>query len=176
MSQRTVLNGPDIDRALKRIAHEILEANEGPDNLVLLGIPTRGVHLAKRISKLLEEIEPNYSSAVGTLDITMYRDDMASASRQIQETLLPQSGIAGKVVILVDDVLYSGRTVRAALDALIDFGRPSQVKLAVLVDRGHRELPIRPDFVGKNLPTSKSERVTVQLAEVDELDQVVIGE
>ena len=176
MSQRTVLNGPDIDRALKRIAHEILEANEGPDNLVLLGIPTRGVHLAKRISKLLEEIEPNYSAAVGTLDITMYRDDMASASRQIQETLLPQSGIAGKVVILVDDVLYSGRTVRAALDALIDFGRPSQVKLAVLVDRGHRELPIRPDFVGKNLPTSKSERVTVQLAEVDELDQVVIGE
>ena len=176
MSQRTVLNGPDIDRALKRIAHEILEANEGPDNLVLLGIPTRGVHLAKRISELLQDIDPNYVAAVGTLDITMYRDDMASAQRQIQETLLPASGIAGKVVVLVDDVLYSGRTVRAALDALIDFGRPSQVKLAVLVDRGHRELPIRPDFVGKNLPTSKTERVTVQLVETDSVDQVVIGE
>jgi pyrimidine operon attenuation protein / uracil phosphoribosyltransferase len=176
MSQRTVLNGPDIDRALKRIAHEILEANEGPDNLVLLGIPTRGVHLAKRISELLQDIDPNYVAAVGALDITMYRDDMASAQRQIQETLLPASGIADKVVVLVDDVLYSGRTVRAALDALIDFGRPSQVKLAVLVDRGHRELPIRPDFVGKNLPTSKTERVTVQLVETDSVDQVVIGE
>lgn len=176
MSQRTVLSGADIDRALKRIAHEILEANEGADDLVILGIPTRGVHLANRISDLLVSIDAKYEKSVGTLDITMYRDDMASAQREIHETLIPDSGIAGKVVVLVDDVLYSGRTVRAALDALIDFGRPSQVKLAVLVDRGHRELPIRPDFVGKNLPTSKSERVTVQLAEVDGVDQVVIGE
>ncbi len=175
MSQRAVLDGPDILRALRRISHEILEANEGPENLVILGIPTRGVELAKRIVEILEAIEPNQSIEFGILDITMYRDDLVNAEREILETRLPISGIDNKVVVLVDDVLFSGRTVRAALDALTGYGRPKQVKLAVLVDRGHRELPIRPDFVGKNLPTSVAERVSVQLLGSDGIDQVVIS-
>lgn len=175
MSQRVVLDGPDILRALRRISHEILEANEGPENLVILGIPTRGVELAKRIVEILEAIEPNQSIEFGILDITMYRDDLVNAEREILETRLPISGIDNKVVVLVDDVLFSGRTVRAALDALTGYGRPKQVKLAVLVDRGHRELPIRPDFVGKNLPTSVAERVSVQLLGSDGIDQVVIS-
>lgn len=176
MNSRVVLDAPDIDRALKRISHEILEANEGSQDLVLMGIPTRGIALANRIGSMLQSIDPNFEGQVGTLDITLYRDDLSNQERQIQATTIPSGGIEGKVVVLVDDVLFSGRTVRAALDALTEFGRPKQVKLAVMVDRGHRELPIRPDFVGKNLPTAKTERVSVQLAEVDGVDQVVIGE
>jgi pyrimidine operon attenuation protein/uracil phosphoribosyltransferase len=176
MQERVVLDSPDIDRALKRIAHEILEANEGPNGLVLLGIPTRGKQLAERINALLTQIEPDYQPNLGVLDITMYRDDVASAERKIHQTLIPECGITDKVVVLVDDVLFSGRTVRAALDALTDLGRPRQVKLAVLVDRGHRELPIRPDFVGKNLPTAMTERVRVLLSQTDGVDQVVISQ
>jgi pyrimidine operon attenuation protein/uracil phosphoribosyltransferase len=175
MNHRVVLSSQDIQRALKRIAHEILEANEGSRDLVLLGIPTRGVPLANRLTAILREIEPGYQGELGTLDITMYRDDLSNQEREIKATLLPATGITDKVVVLVDDVLFSGRTIRAALDALSDFGRPRQVKLAALIDRGHRELPIRPDFVGKNIPTAKSERVTVQLVEHDDIDQVVIG-
>jgi pyrimidine operon attenuation protein/uracil phosphoribosyltransferase len=175
LSNRAVLDGPDILRALRRISHEILEANEGPENLVILGIPTRGVELARRVVEILQAIEPNQIIEFGILDITMYRDDSAKAEREILESSLPVSGIDDKVVVLVDDVLFSGRTVRAALDALTSYGRPKQVKLAVLVDRGHRELPIRPDFVGKNLPTSVTERVSVQLMGSDGIDQVVIS-
>jgi pyrimidine operon attenuation protein/uracil phosphoribosyltransferase len=176
MQERVVLDSPDIDRALKRIAHEILEANEGPSDIVLLGIPTRGKRLAERINALLTQIDPDYQPNLGVLDITMYRDDAASAERKIHQTLIPECGITDKVVVLVDDVLFSGRTVRAALDALTDLGRPRQVKLAVLVDRGHRELPIRPDFVGKNLPTAMTERVRVLLSQTDGVDQVVISQ
>lgn len=176
MTSRVVLDGPDIDRALKRISHEILEANEGSEDLVLLGIPTRGIAIAQRIAEILKSIEPSFDGQSGSLDITMYRDDLAGNQRAIGKTEIPASGIDGKVVVLVDDVLFSGRTVRAALDALVEFGRPRQVKLAVLVDRGHRELPIRPDFVGKNLPTAKAERVSVKIAQVDGIDQVVISE
>lgn len=175
MTSRVVLDAPDIDRALKRISHEILEANEGSRDLVLLGIPTRGVALAQRLAAMLHSIDPSFARQVGVLDITMFRDDLASQERPIRATELPAGGIDNKVVVLVDDVLFSGRTVRAALDAVTEFGRPKQVKLAVMVDRGHRELPIRPDFVGKNLPTAKTERVSVQLTEVDGVDQVVIG-
>ena len=175
MTNRAVLDGPDILRALRRISHEILEANEGPQNLVILGIPTRGVELARRIVEILQAIEPNQVIEFGILDITMYRDDLVKAEREILESSLPVSGIDDKVVVLVDDVLFSGRTVRAALDALTSYGRPKQVKLAVLVDRGHRQLPIRPDFVGKNLPTSIAERVSVQLQGSDGIDQVVIS-
>jgi len=175
LSGRVVLDGPDILRALKRISHEILEANEGAKNLLILGIHTRGVELANRIVEILQEIEPNQKIESGVLDITMYRDDLAKTESEILESSLPVSGVDGKVVVLVDDVLFSGRTVRAALDAVTSYGRPTQVKLAVLVDRGHRELPIRPDFVGKNLPTSTTERVSVQLTNTDGVDQVVIS-
>jgi pyrimidine operon attenuation protein/uracil phosphoribosyltransferase len=174
MPLRTVLDSSDITRAVKRISHEILESNSGPMDLVILGIPTRGIELAERIDAALAEIDPAYRSSLGVLDITMYRDDGLNAERDIKPTQIPTSGIDDKVVVLVDDVLYSGRTVRAALDALLDIGRPRQVKLAVLVDRGHRELPIRPDFVGKNLPTSAQERVNVMLSRTDGEDQVVI--
>ena len=174
MSQRVVLDGADIDRALKRISHEVLEANEGAKDIVLLGIPTRGKHLAQRVARILASIDPAFENQVGVLDITMYRDDATSTERVIRTTEIPDGGINDKVVVLVDDVLFSGRTVRAALDAITDYGRPRQVKLAVLVDRGHRELPIRADFVGKNLPTAKTERVKVQLSESDQVDQVVI--
>jgi pyrimidine operon attenuation protein/uracil phosphoribosyltransferase len=153
-----------------------LETNEGHESLILLGIPTRGVQLANRIAAILSQIEPGCQTAAGVLDITMYRDDLARAERKMTPTDIPGSSLDGKVVVLVDDVLFSGRTVRAALDAITDIGRPRQVKLAVLADRGHRELPIRPDFVGKNLPTSTKERVSVQLNETDGIDQVVIGE
>ena len=176
MSQRVVLDASDIERCLKRIAHEILEANEGHTDQIILGIPTRGIHLANRIAKIISLIEPDYQLAAGSLDITMYRDDLVSKERKIAPTQIPTSGLDGKVVVLVDDVLFSGRTVRAALDAITDIGRPRQVKLAVLADRGHRELPIRPDFVGKNLPTSTKERVSVLLSETDGEDKVVIGE
>jgi pyrimidine operon attenuation protein/uracil phosphoribosyltransferase len=170
-----VLTAADISRALTRIAHEIVERNKGAHDLVLLGIPTRGVPLATRLAERLAAIEgtpadgaPDPHAIVGELDVTMYRDDLhRHPTRTIGATRLPASGIDGKVVVLVDDVLYSGRTIRAALDAISDLGRPRAVQLAALVDRGHRELPIRPDFVGKNLPTSTSERVSVRLAEID---------
>jgi pyrimidine operon attenuation protein / uracil phosphoribosyltransferase len=172
-----VLGGPEIARALTRIAHEILERNRGGADLVLLGIPTRGVPLAQRLAAKLAEVEPalEADSLVGSIDVTMYRDDLAQhPTRTIGATDLPGAGIDGKVVVLVDDVLFSGRTIRAALDAISDLGRPRAVQLAALVDRGHRELPIRADFVGKNLPTSTTERVRVLLSETDGRDAVLI--
>jgi pyrimidine operon attenuation protein/uracil phosphoribosyltransferase len=171
---RTVLEAGEISRALTRIAHEVLERNKGADDLVLLGIPTRGVALATRLAARLEEIE-HRAVPVGSLDVTMYRDDLRrQPTRSIAHTDVPDGGVDDKVVVLVDDVLFSGRTIRAALDALSDLGRPRAVRLAVLVDRGHRELPIRADHVGKNLPTSLLERVRVSLAEVDGRDEVRI--
>ena len=180
MSARTVLHEADIARALTRISHEILESNKGPEGLVLLGIPTRGVALANRIGGLVAEIAAAELSGagipVGALDVTMYRDDLRrNPTRTPQPTQIPPGGIDGRVVVLVDDVLFSGRSIRAALDALQDIGRPAVVRLATLVDRGHRELPIRPDFVGKNLPSSREERVNVRLAEIDGIDEVTIG-
>ena len=172
---RVVLTKPDIDRALTRIAHEIVESQRGRFGLIFLGIPTRGVHLARRLARLVADIEPQ-DVQVGTLDVTMYRDDLATQStRATVVTEIPASGVDGSTVILVDDVLFSGRTARAALDAITALGRPDVVRFAVLVDRGHRELPIRADFVGKNLPTSTSERVNVSIAEVDDLDEVSIA-
>nr|WP_259310425.1 bifunctional pyr operon transcriptional regulator/uracil phosphoribosyltransferase PyrR [Cellulomonas sp. P24] len=172
-----VLGPLEIGRALTRIAHEILERNKGAAELVLLGIPTRGLPLAHRLAARLAEVEPTVDPAalVGSLDITMYRDDLRRhPTRTIGATVLPPGGIDGRVVVLVDDVLFSGRTIRAALDALNDLGRPRVVQLAALVDRGHRELPIRPDYVGKNLPTSTAERVRVLLTETDGTDAVLI--
>ena len=175
MRTRTVLQQDDIQRALTRIAHEILEANRGASDLVLLGIPTRGVLLAERLAATLEKLEPG-SAAVGSLDVTMYRDNLAAQpTRTPHPTRIPAGGIDGKTVVLVDDVLYSGRTIRSALDALNDHGRPRAVRLAVLVDRGHRELPIRADYVGKNLPTSTTERINVHLAETDGDDLIAIS-
>ncbi|WP_062133668.1 bifunctional pyr operon transcriptional regulator/uracil phosphoribosyltransferase PyrR [Demequina aestuarii] len=174
----TVLGAPDIARALTRIAHEILERNEGHDSLVLLGIPTRGVPLAHRLAARIGDVEPGFdaSARAGALDITMYRDDLhRQPTRAIGETTLPTMGLDDRTVVLVDDVFHTGRTIRAALDAIKDLGRPRAVQLAVLVDRGHRELPIRADFVGKNLPTAKSERVDVHLTEVDGNDEVLIS-
>lgn len=173
-----VLSEAEISRALTRIAHEILERNKGGKDLVLLGIVTRGVPLAQRLAQRLAQVEPGLEAAAmfGYLDVTMYRDDLHKhPPRAIGRTQLPPAGIDGKVVVLVDDVLFSGRTIRAALDALQDLGRPAAVQLAALVDRGHRELPIRPDFVGKNLPTSLSERVSVQMTEYDGKDGVYIS-
>jgi pyrimidine operon attenuation protein/uracil phosphoribosyltransferase len=168
------LQHADITRALTRISHEILESNRGGADLVVLGIPTRGVVLAQRISGILDSIEPG-SGVAGALDVTMYRDDLSkNPTRAPSPTTIPAGGIDGKTVVLVDDVLYSGRTIRAALDALSDLGRPRAVRLAVLVDRGHRELPIRADFVGKNLPTSAGERIFVKLTEVDGNDEVTV--
>jgi len=173
---RVVLDDADIGRAVRRIAHEIVEKARGAEDLILLGIPTRGVALAHRIAESVETIEGS-EVPVGALDITLYRDDLRlRPARALEPTVIPPGGIDGKVVVLVDDVLYSGRTVRAALDALNDLGRPSAVRLAVLVDRGHRELPIRPDYVGKNLPTSLDEQVRVEVSEVDGADRVVIWE
>jgi pyrimidine operon attenuation protein/uracil phosphoribosyltransferase len=172
-----VLGEQDVARALTRIAHEILERNKGGDDLVVLGIPTRGVPLAHRLAERLAAVEPGLvaEQIVGSLDVTMYRDDLAQhPTRTIGATSVPAGGIDGKVVVLVDDVLYSGRTIRAALDALNDLGRPRAVQLAALVDRGHRELPIRADFVGKNLPTSTVERVRVLMAETDGRTAVLI--
>jgi pyrimidine operon attenuation protein / uracil phosphoribosyltransferase len=171
---RTVLDARDITRALTRIAHEILERNRGADDLVLLGIPSRGVPLAERIAERMASVE-GVSVPVGSLDVTMYRDDLRlKPARTLMPTDIPPGCIDGKIVVLVDDVLYSGRTIRAALDALTEVGRPQGVQLAVLVDRGHRELPIRADFVGKNLPTSLAERVRVSLEAIDGVDSVSI--
>ncbi|PZU47467.1 MAG: bifunctional pyr operon transcriptional regulator/uracil phosphoribosyltransferase PyrR [Arsenicicoccus sp.] len=172
---REVLTPDDIQRALKRIAHEILEGNKGPDDLVLLGIPTRGVPLAHRLAASIAAVE-GAEVPTGSLDITMYRDDLRTQPTRAPEPMkVPAGGVDGKVVVLVDDVLYSGRTVRAALDSLADLGRPAVVRLAVLVDRGHRDLPIRADYVGKNLPTSRSERVMVRLADEDGTEGVWIA-
>src|SRR5690606_28447186 len=174
MPARVVLQQADIQRALRRMSHEILESNHGGSDLVLLGIPTRGVMLAERIGAHLDALEPG-SGQVGALDVTMYRDDLdRHPTRTPQPTRVPAGGVDGKTVVLVDDVLYSGRTIRAALDAIGDLGRPRAVRLAVLVDRGHRELPIRADFVGKNLPTALAERIYVRLAEIDGEDAVAI--
>ncbi|MDG2496939.1 MAG: bifunctional pyr operon transcriptional regulator/uracil phosphoribosyltransferase PyrR [Aquiluna sp.] len=174
MTKRSVLNASDIDRALKRIAHEIVEANSGIENLILLGIPTRGVDLADRLAEHLSNISDGQTVLPGVLDITLFRDDLATLGRAVSPSRIPTAGIEDKVVVIVDDVLFSGRTVRAALDAIASIGRPRQVKLAVLVDRGHRQLPIRPDFVGKNLPTSIQERVFVRLQATEGVDEVVI--
>jgi len=171
---RIVLTKPDIDRALTRIGHEIVESQRGRSGLVFLGIPTRGVFLARRLAEIVAVIEPQ-DIAVGTLDVTMYRDDIQQKpTRATSPTDIPAAGIDGTTVILVDDVLYSGRTVRAALDAITALGRPDVVRFAVLVDRGHRELPIRADFVGKNLPSAVDERVNVGLIEIDGTDEVSI--
>lgn len=172
---RPVLEAPDIARALTRIAHEIVERAKGADDVVLLGIPTRGVHLARRLADKLEGIT-GQKMAIGSLDTTMYRDDLRlKPARTLARTEIPAAGVDGRLVVLVDDVLFSGRTIRAALDALGDIGRPRAVQLAVLVDRGHRELPIRADYVGKNIPTSLRETVRVQLAEEDGRDTVLLG-
>ncbi|GAA2146072.1 bifunctional pyr operon transcriptional regulator/uracil phosphoribosyltransferase PyrR [Actinomadura napierensis] len=172
---KAVLEGPDIRRALTRIAHEILERTKGGHDVLLLGIQTRGVTLAERLAGLLHDVEGR-PVPWGSLDVTMYRDDLRMRpARALGRTELPSDGIDDRVVVLVDDVLFSGRTVRAALDALNDLGRPRAVQLAVLVDRGHRELPIRADYVGKNLPTSMRENVKVLLAENDGRDAVLLG-
>src|SRR5215467_922766 len=171
---KPVLGRDEIRRALTRIGHEILERTDGARDVVLLGIPTRGVPLARRLAAQLAQTE-GVNVPCGSLDITLYRDDLRlRPARALGHTDVPDSGIDGMVVVLVDDVLYSGRTVRAALDALGDIGRPRAVQLAVLVDRGHRELPIRPDYVGKNIPTSQREAVRVLLAEVDGEDSVTL--
>ena len=172
-----VLDEQAISRALTRIAHEIIEKNKGIENCVLVGIKTRGIYLANRLAERIEQIEGK-PIGIGELDITIYRDDLSK--KTMIEPLVKGSDIpvdiTDKTVILVDDVLYTGRTVRAAMDALIDIGRPSQIQLAVLVDRGHRELPIRADYVGKNIPTSKCEKISVMLVEKDGNDQVSILE
>jgi pyrimidine operon attenuation protein / uracil phosphoribosyltransferase len=174
-ARKAVLAAAEIRRALTRIAHEILERTDGAAGVVLLGIPTRGVPLARRLADRIEQVE-GQPVPHGSLDVTMYRDDLRlRPARALGRTDVPAAGIDGAVVVLVDDVLYSGRTVRAALDALHDLGRPRAVQLAVLIDRGHRELPVRADYVGKNLPTSKQEVVRVLLTEVDGEDAVVLG-
>jgi pyrimidine operon attenuation protein / uracil phosphoribosyltransferase len=172
---RVVLDADDVSRALTRIAHEIVERAKGADDLVVLGIPSRGVPLAQRIAAKIGQIEDR-RVPVGSLDVTMHRDDLRlRRTRALGHTEIPPRGIDGAVVILVDDVLMSGRTIRAALDALGEIGRPRAVRLAVLVDRGHRELPIRADYVGKNLPTSMREAVKVRVAELDGADAVLLG-
>ncbi|HTW19049.1 MAG TPA: bifunctional pyr operon transcriptional regulator/uracil phosphoribosyltransferase PyrR [Mycobacteriales bacterium] len=170
---RSILDATDVGRALTRIAHEVVERNHGARDLVILGIPTRGVPLARRIAEQIATIEAPVP--YGALDTTMYRDDLRLRGvRALELTEIPAEGVDGKTVVLVDDVLFSGRTIRAALDALSDLGRPRAVQLAVLVDRGHRELPIRADYVGKNLPTSLAEKVQVRVAEHDGQDEVVV--
>lgn len=168
---RVVLSGDDIRRALARISHEILERNGGNRELVLVGVQTRGVYIANRLATNIEQFE-GFAPPVGSLDPRLFRDDPEQASNQpVRPTSIPVS-LEGRPVVLVDDVLYTGRTVRAALNALSDFGRASRIQFAALVDRGHRELPIRPDYIGKNIPTGKDERVMVKLTEVDDVDQV----
>ena len=169
-----LMNGEEMNRAISRIAHEILEKNKGTRDLALVGIRTRGVLLANRLKEKIETIEKT-TIEMGILDITLYRDDLASSkdTPELRDTDIPFP-INGKKVVLCDDVLFTGRTIRAAIDALVDFGRPAQVQLAVLIDRGHRELPFRPDYVGKNIPTSKDMRVKVQMNEEDENDQVIV--
>ena len=174
MSEKILMTSADIGRALARIAHEILERNKGANDIVLVGIRTRGVPLAQRLAAIIQDLEA-VSIHVGALDFALYRDDVSSVEpgTQVQNTDIP-TGIADKHVILVDDVLYTGRSIRAAMDALIDLGRPKSIQLAVLVDRGHRELPIRADYVGKNVPSSRKEKIKVQLQESDGMDKVLI--
>ena len=175
MQERQIMNQEDVRRALARVAHEILERNRGAEDLIIVGIHTRGVHLARRIAANLAELE-GVDVPVATLDVSLYRDDNRvrdQSQTKIQPTDIPM-GIQGKRVVLVDDVLYTGRTIRAAMDALVDFGRPEQIQLAILLDRGHRELPIRADYVGQNLPTALEERVKVRLMETDGADEVVL--
>ena len=176
MDKTVLMDNEGIRRALTRIAHEIVEKNKGVDNIVLVGIRTRGVPIAERLSENIEKIEGK-KPPVGVLDITLYRDDLSTLAYQpiVRPTELPVD-ITGKIVVLVDDVLYTGRTIRAALDAVIDNGRPKTIQLAVLVDRGHRELPIRADFVGKNVPTSSKEVISVQLQATDEAENVILRE
>ena len=171
-----IVDADGLRRVVTRIAHEIVERNKGVEDLVLVGIRRRGVPIASRMAQKIQEFEGRMP-AIGSLDITLYRDDLSTVAHQpvVGATDIPVD-INGKVVVLVDDVLYTGRTVRAAMDALIDFGRPRAIQLAVVIDRGHRELPIRADFVGKNVPTSKKEVIGVKLAEVDGVDSVVIKE
>lgn len=171
-----VLDQETVNRSLVRMAHEIIEKNKGVANICLVGIRTRGVFIANRLAENIQKIEGREVPA-GTLDITLYRDDLTLIAYQpvVHKTEI-DFDISGKDVVLVDDVLYSGRTIRAALDALIDLGRPNTIQLAVLIDRGHRELPIRPDYVGKNIPTAKDETVQVRLSEIDGKDEVVIME
>ncbi len=171
---RIVLNEEEIHRAIVRIAHEILERNRGTRDLVLVGIRTRGIFLAERLRKQIQTIE-HTDVPLGILDITLYRDDLGEIGPHpaVRETKIP-CDITGKIAILIDDVLYSGRTIRAALDALIDFGRPRAIQLAALIDRGHRELPIKADYVGKNIPTSKEEEVVLRLREKDGRDEAVV--
>ena len=179
-SQRVLLDEESIRRTLSRIAHEIIERNDDLDTVALVGIHTRGVPIAQRIRKLVEE-RSGEELALGQLDITFHRDDVhvraGQAPRRAQPVVRDTKldfDLEGRTVILVDDVLYTGRTIRAAIDALFEYGRPERVQLAVLADRGHRELPIRPDYVGKNLPTTRGERVQVELMEVDEVDRVIL--
>ncbi len=171
-----VMDEQAIQRALTRIAHEIVEKNKGTKDLILVGIRKRGVPLAERLASIMQKIENTHIST-GILDITLYRDDLAHISYQplIQETHIPED-ITNKTIVLVDDVLYTGRTIRAALDALIDLGRPKKIQLAVLIDRGHRELPIRADYVGKNVPTATREAVEVRLMSTDNCEKAFIGE
>ena len=172
---KEVLGAGDVARSLTRIAYEIIERNGGSDNLVIAGIPTRGATLARRLVNRIREVSGVYAN-LAIIDTTMFRDDLASQPlRAPKETLIPVTGIDGQTVVLVDDVLYTGRTIKAALDALSRIGRPAAVQLAVLIDRGHRELPIRPDYVGKNLPTSRDETVTILLDETDGRDGVLLG-
>lgn len=171
-----VLPAPDMARAITRISHEILERNSGSDSITLLGIPTRGAHLAARIASNMQAIEGK-PVQVGTLDITLHRDDLRMRPpRALMPTTIPSLGVEDRNVILVDDVLFSGRTIRAALDALGEIGRPKTVQLAVLVDRGHRQLPIKADYVGKNLPTSATQIIKVQFTELDGIDAVSLEE
>ena len=174
VNSRTVLDSSDISRALTRLAHEIIERTHDAQNLTLMGIPTRGAALANRLAEKISQIQ-GAEVPVGAIDVTMFRDDLRlRPARALLPTKIPAEGIDGRLVVLVDDVLYSGRTIRAALDALSEHGRPQAVQLAVLVDRGHRELPIRADYVGKNLPTSSQEVVRVKLIEHDDVDEVAI--
>jgi pyrimidine operon attenuation protein/uracil phosphoribosyltransferase len=179
-SDRVLLDADALSRTLSRIAHEIIEGNPELDDVALVGIHTRGVPLAQRLRRLIEE-RAGEAPDLGTVDITFYRDDVAvrggeapiHAQPVVRSTAL-DFPLEGKTVVLVDDVLYTGRTIRAAIEAIFDYGRPARVQLAVLADRGHRELPIRPDYVGKNLPTSRGERIQVQLVEIDEVDRVLL--
>ncbi len=176
LEKAEIMDPESMRRALVRIAHEIVERNKGLKNVVLVGIHRRGVPLAQRLAQILNEVE-HIDVPVGELDITLYRDDLTLRFEQprVSTTRVPVD-VAGSVIILVDDVLYTGRTIRAGLDALIDMGRPASIQVAVMIDRGHRELPIRADYVGKNVPTSSKEVIHVKLAEIDGLDQVVIAE
>lgn len=173
-SNRVIMTKEDIQRCLVRITHEIIERNKGTGDLAIIGIKNRGANLAQRLVKLIKEIDKT-EVPLGLLDINLYRDDLTDIAQQpvVQETKI-DFDVTGKIIILVDDVLYTGRTIRCALDAIIDFGRPKLIQLAVLLDRGHRELPIRPDYVGKNVPTAKNELVEVRLEEVDGKDEVAI--